>query len=197
MSKGLFTDQLDLILRTNPRTKHPYVGTFPSDGLQAIRVEKYPSCYIINSDKSSEPGTHWLCVYVDSPRSVNFFDSYGLELSNYKEIDNFVHRIISDEGRDSSVHALSGTPLQGDLSDVCGHWCIVFVDVLSQGLTFDEFLNIFNTNSASTDAGTYDSFVRAYVLSDFCKSLHCNVHKLKRRKKKQRCICKYLTCCTL
>lgn len=191
MNRGLYTDQIDLILRSNARTKHPYEGTFPSDKLETISVHKYPSCYIVNSDKSTKPGRHWLCVYVSSPSRINFFDSYALDLPNYSDIDKFVHRIGGDG---ATIYSLSGTPLQSDFSDVCGHWCIAFADLLSSGVQFNEFIKIFDT---SIDiSGTYDDFVRAYVVSDFCNSQQCNVNQLKSKKSQQRCVCKYLACCT-
>jgi hypothetical protein len=198
MSDGLYTNQIDLMLRANPRTKHPYVGTFPSDTLETLQVKKYPSCYIINSDKSGEPGEHWLCVYVDAPQSVIFFDSYALNLSRYKDIHRFVHRLSGDldSAQRGTIYSLSGAPLQSDTSDVCGHWCIVFADLLSSGLTFEDFLKIFS--SKSEQHGTYDNFVKAYVFSEFCKSRNCNVktlNSIKRhcKSRQQRCVCKHLS----
>lgn len=188
MSVGLYTNQIDCLLRTNKRTKHPYEGTYPCDVLKTIQVTKYPTCYIVNSDTSSGPGKHWLCVYLKSPKKAYFFDSYAIDVDRYKDIEQFIWK-VSDP--DVVVCQLSGKALQSNLTDVCGHWCIVFVDLLSGGVTFNDFVNIFSTPKNSR-SGLYDDFVKQYVLDEFCK--HCNQKHL-RKKRFQKCVCKYLACC--
>jgi hypothetical protein len=122
---------------------------------------------------------------------VNFFDSYGESLQSYKDIDDFVKRTCNNAS--TKILSLSGLPLQGDKSDVCGHWCIVFVEILASGLTFSDFIDIFKDNSGY--AGVYDDFIKNYVIREFCKAEGCNVNHLKPKKNLQKCICKYLSCC--
>ena len=41
------------------------LGVFPSD-LIPDHMEKYPNCFIVNTDPSSMPGQHWVAYYFDS-----------------------------------------------------------------------------------------------------------------------------------
>ena len=38
----------------------------------------FPSAYVINSDRSSETGEHWIAVYFDKRGRGGYFDSYKL-----------------------------------------------------------------------------------------------------------------------
>jgi hypothetical protein len=51
-----------------------YKGTFPSDFIPRLNdLEKY--C-ILNLDRSTEPGSHWVALAKDGPNTI-FFDSFG------------------------------------------------------------------------------------------------------------------------
>jgi hypothetical protein len=187
MDKGLHTEQIDHILRTDPRTKQSYNGTFACDLLKNIEINKFPISYVINSDESSEPGTHWLSVYLKSKDSAHFFDSYAMDLSRYKDIEQFIYRVCDKK---VTVNQLEGTPLQSDSTDVCGHWCIIFLRLLGDGLGFNDFLNIFKD---SKKAGFYDDFIKAFTIEEY----NCKVKQCKVKRKTQKCKCKYDACCSI
>jgi hypothetical protein len=48
------------------------------DDLPLVQNITYPSAYIINTDKSNEPGSHWLAIYYTNTRECYFFDSIGM-----------------------------------------------------------------------------------------------------------------------
>ena len=39
-------------------------GVYAADHAKALEVTEFPSGYIINTDPSDKPGTHWVCLYV-------------------------------------------------------------------------------------------------------------------------------------
>ena len=82
MLEELDTIQLYKILKQDKCTRHIFLGVFPRD--QLPRKPRYPSCFIINTDRSTSPGQHWLAFYYDMNGKCEFFDSFGLHPSAYR-----------------------------------------------------------------------------------------------------------------
>src|SRR5271156_3660144 len=54
-----------------------FKGVFMRDEIR----NRHPTdneCMVINTDHSSNEGTHWTCLYIDERKSY-YFDSYGFE----------------------------------------------------------------------------------------------------------------------
>ncbi|GIX84985.1 uncharacterized protein CDAR_374191 [Caerostris darwini] len=49
-------------------------GLYASDKIPFIKEKKY--AFVVNSDESSEPGSHWLAFYCENG-CIEFFDSFG------------------------------------------------------------------------------------------------------------------------
>ena len=64
-------------------------GTYSKDNLPKIK----DGAYIINLDKCSDIGTHWVALSVNN-NSVTYFDSFGVEHIP-KEIKAFIGRSLS------------------------------------------------------------------------------------------------------
>ncbi len=77
----MYSNVLDKILFNFPTTKNKYAGTFALDKLPK-RVE-YPSSMIINNQKSTQPGGHWISIHFDKKKRAIFFDSYAQSARSY------------------------------------------------------------------------------------------------------------------
>jgi hypothetical protein len=86
---------------------------------------------IFNLDKHDEPGSHWVCAFVDYPKkSAYYFDSYGLppppEVSKFLErckeqgCDNVLYNDIRHQRKDSE----------------CGMYCLYTIICLLKGRSF-------------------------------------------------------------
>ena len=69
------TAQINHALEEDPIT-NKFCGVFPSDKLPQT-IDKYPCGFVANTDPSTKPGTHWISIYLSSPRKGSWFDSYG------------------------------------------------------------------------------------------------------------------------
>ena len=118
-----------------------YKGTYPRDRLP----DKIPpnSGVIINTDKSSGPGQHWIAVY-NGPRCAIYFDSFGLP-PLHKEIISFLDR-ISDIG-----WAFNTITFQSMNSKTCGLYSIYFLTNYFNGGDFINFRKIFNFKRTLND----------------------------------------------
>ena len=84
--------QIQKIIENDQESKNIFGGVLAFDDLP--KKVKWPSCYIINSDIRSKPGTHWLAVYYNKNGRILWFLCYGtrilsfgwLPIENFKEL---------------------------------------------------------------------------------------------------------------
>ena len=118
--------EIEAVLRKDAHVKRMFRGVFPIDLINQARFPKTgPSIFIVNSDRSNEPGEHWLCVYFMSGKS-EFMDSFGFPASHYPEIDTFIKRHCHVRKHNTRM-------LQSVLSDTCGLYCIYYAIQKSRG----------------------------------------------------------------
>lgn len=107
-------------------------GVGPIDRLPVTLIAK-PRSFIVNLDESWKPGSHWVAIYFPVHGPAFYFDSYGRYPPD--AIINFMDR-NSKFGWKYSIRKL-----QGDLSTLCGYYCIVFLKFAPR---YNEFFEIFN-----------------------------------------------------
>lgn len=106
-------------------------GVGPIDRLPTTLITK-PRSFIINLDESYKPGSHWVAVYFPINGPAYYFDSYGRYPPD---------RIINFMERNSKYGWIYNIKkLQGDLSQLCGYYCIAF---LRFAPNYSEFFNLF------------------------------------------------------
>jgi hypothetical protein len=67
-------DCINTLLWANVK-RATYLGCFPADELPTPK--KWPCCLVSNTDMSNEPGTHWVAMFMEAPRRVEFFCPLG------------------------------------------------------------------------------------------------------------------------
>ena len=88
--------------------------------------------YVINLDKHSDIGTHWIALYVKN-NDVTFFDSFGVEhipveIIKFIGLKNVTANIFRIQAYDSII---------------CGYFCIEFVNFMLKVKTLTEYTNLF------------------------------------------------------
>ena len=131
------------------------LGVFPSDRLP-LSVPQ-PSCLIVNTDPSDQPGAHWLAIYVDKDGVIDYFDSYGIP----PQVENMKNCLE----RHGSIVNINDTIVQSYMSAACGPHCIYFLILRCRGFPMQTI-----TNMLSDSPFINDSFVTAYV------NKHCNLN---------------------
>ena len=76
------SQQLDTILRYNQYSKKYFKGVYAANQLPFI-LDSYPAAFVVNTDPSDLPGTHWVAFYFDMNGKGEFFDSYGKAPGQY------------------------------------------------------------------------------------------------------------------
>lgn len=107
-------------LKKNPQTQKYFKGVFPSDKLPLHEKDdkSQPQCFVANLDKSTEPGSHWVCMILnrcDNQANV-YFDSYGMA-PFHKSFEKFM----------DNCFIFNNYQLQYNLSTACGQWCLYII----------------------------------------------------------------------
>ena len=111
------------ILSQNVSTKPYFRGVYASDTIPPL---KNKSAVVVNLDKSSERGSHWICMFTEDGKHLEFICSYGKSPYFYGDIFktfllNFSHV------------SWNNTCFQSLTSNVCGAYCIYFLLKRCQG----------------------------------------------------------------
>ena len=140
------TATIDKILSRNQETKKFYHGCFPAN--QLLNCKSFPCTMVVNTDPANEPGSHWCALFAPNKQVAYFFDSYG------DKPNEFVEKYLK-ANFDQVVR--NRRPFQSIISNVCGHYTIFVIHLLSLGLSYEKILKLL---ASFTDP---DSIVFNYV----------------------------------
>ena len=148
--------QISALLGEHTCTRKVFNGVFSIDTLP----KKFkPGIYIVNTDKSGNPGIHWICLLkMQSNESVEYFDSYGRG-PYHPEILHFIGKNFKYCERQ----------LQSLFSSTCGQYCCFVAHQRAVGKSFKEILNTF-----CRDPEINDAFVNDYIKYNF--SVDVNIY---------------------
>jgi Ulp1 family protease len=107
----------------------------------------------MNTDPSTRPGEHWVVLFVNKENKLEYFDSFA-HPPLYEEIGNLM------EINNVKEFKYNTRPLQNVMSSTCGVYCILFVKLRCEGLSFDGFIDFFSNNTIKNDI---KAFVSLYL----------------------------------
>jgi hypothetical protein len=123
-----------------------------------VKARRLPCAYVVNTDPSSKPGTHWVAYYFprDISQPAEFYDTYGQEVS--AELRHFLKKYghLARPMQNTQV-------VQGLVSSACGQHCIYYLALRCRGWTMDEIVKLFSR----TELNWNDSMVTAFVNKHF------------------------------
>src|SRR5271154_323152 len=128
------------------------INVIPCDGLSNMTHNNF--AYIVNSDPSSKPGTHWLALYQNpKDKSIEFFDSFGMSFEyygvNFTEFIMNCNRNVKISNR--HIQSLHGT--------TCGEYCVYFLAKRTKGYSFQSIIDEFDKYNLKGN----DSFVKQFI----------------------------------
>ena len=112
-----------------------FKGTFMRDELPDKPENK--ECGIVNFNKSTEPGSHWVAFFKDGDKRI-YFDSFGQVIPT--EIQKYL-KTKEEFQNDAPVIQRNTDIVQEPNTEICGHLCLYVLDNLSKGAKFQEVIN--------------------------------------------------------
>ena len=114
-------------------------GVYMKDTLPTRPPQK-TECGIVNMNKMSQAGSHWVC-YAKFPHSVSiYFDSFGQNV--LEEVKRYL-KTEREFKNNSPVIARNTDVVQRINTHVCGHLCLfVLTSMMREHLPYQHVLNI-------------------------------------------------------
>lgn len=116
--RGVTNEWFDIRYKTSPL----YGGCFARNTLPQLE-KKF---YIVNLDKSSGNGTHWVLVSNTSSASVDYIDPVGVPYAP-THIENVIHQQVENGKKDERLDE----QLQPVDSSACGYFCAMIADSIT------------------------------------------------------------------
>lgn len=135
-------------LEINKRLKNEpnFYGVFARDRLP--HKTPRPAGLVINTDKSSEPGSHWIAYYIDASGRAEIFDPLADEVPR-NEILSFVERNNRDTGLGTVANVI---PFQSTTSSRCGPFSIFYLKNRLNNRSLCEIHALLSRSAAVNDA---------------------------------------------
>jgi len=139
------------ILRHMSATKNRFLGVFPAEKIPSRRdIQRYPCCFVANTDPSWLPGTHWVAVFVGKNGLIEYFDSYGRRPMSPK--------MRAFCGRD---YVYNPKVVQSIFSQSCGQFCIYFLAQRCAGKSIEYIIGQFDDDNTVFNEMLVSSFVNS------------------------------------
>lgn len=119
-----------------------FLGCFSRDTIPKLEYKKRWSM-IVNLNKSTQPGSHWVALY-NNPNHKHqyYFDSFGapppIEIERLKLFKPIAYNVSQIQDLNSSA---------------CGYYCIAFIEWLDDDKPYINFIYKFDQDFADDDAG--------------------------------------------
>ena len=128
-------------LKQDPWARRAFVGVYARNTLtRVVPPTHHSSAFIVNTDRNTGPGQHWVAIWFDAKRSrAEYFDSYGLSPAFFPEIERFIQK-------HSTAYRYNNRPMQDVLSQVCGYYVLYFVLQKSRGVSLARIQQSFRTS---------------------------------------------------
>lgn len=131
---GLYDNQIESVM-DNYKQKG-FKGVYAIDEVEKIPVSNKMGV-ILNLDKSNQPGSHWVALYIDTDgdQSVEYYDSYGEDppQSLMKDIKELINQINPEVYLKFKINKIKQ---QSETSDSCGYMAMQFLIDRLTGIPF-------------------------------------------------------------
>lgn len=148
---GTSSKELDTMLHAN--LFDIYKGALPCDTLPLVDDSK--QCFIVNTDTSMEPGTHWLAFYILPNRFTFFIDPQALP---HHVLNPYLRQYISK----NRLHPVLTMPycIQDISSKLCGPFCCFILLYMSKYR--NNLSNLIEENFSDSDLIANDNFIKTW-----------------------------------
>ena len=140
------THTIDQVLRKHCNIFHT---TYSSDTLPKILDSWWPLVIVVNTDSSTQPGKHWICMFFWQMRTRRVCDSFGQYPA--RVLERYMNKYCS-------VWSYNNKQLQSPILHFCDHYVIWFCVFKAQKYSLTELLR-----NVSSDTGLKDYLTHKFA----------------------------------
>ena len=140
------TLQISNVLSRDIETKKVFRGCFPRDELLLLNYDN-PSLYVVNSDSSRNPGSHWVGIYIDRENKATYFDSFGCRP---------IHREFYIFLRMNSIACTFNSQTVQTFTNVCGQHVLLFSLMIVRDYSLRQILDMYSEDLFLNDILVHD-----------------------------------------
>lgn len=119
-----------------------FFGAFSRDEVPNIKAR--PAGFIVNTDSSSEPGEHWVAIYLIDGTS-EYFDPFG-----FPPLHHTTQKFMQEHCPNGYVYNCK--TIQDYNSTQCGKFCLFFLKRRMQNQSYSHIVNLFSRDTKCNDA---------------------------------------------
>ena len=128
-----------------------------ASGQIASLKPRVPAAYVFNMKPSTNPGEHWVAVYIMSNRKAVYFDSFGFQPQQ--------PQIITFLNKHTTKWNFSRKMIQNPFTAVCGEHCIVFLSRFHHSKQINFAVKPYGCNTLKNDRRVLDFVTTSYWLN--------------------------------
>jgi hypothetical protein len=138
------------------------------------RQKEFPYLIVSNTDRATEPGTHWVVFYIpkisDGVKEVWYFDPLGVCSLEHGQFKQFINEF------DLLLHN-KGFPVQHNkiFSDTCGLICCFFAHLVCEGWEFEDVMKLFDVSGDVKATEKNECLILYYMMEKYVK--HASIFK--------------------
>lgn len=121
-----------------------FKGTYAKNNLPLKKIQERPIAFVINTANREEPGEHWVALFISYKNVAEYFDSFG-----FNPICCRINKFCKLNGIDTLL--INKTALQNIFADSCGKYCILFIKMRCDNMSFQKFLNLFSEDTEKNE----------------------------------------------
>jgi hypothetical protein len=145
--------QLKKCIMADPIAKRQFGDVCPADRVPQ-KIRRRPIFYIVNTDVSGLPGTHWVAFYFPRRGWPEFFDSAGYPPEHHH--CRFKHVLLAN----GSHYLYSRRRVQDFRTLTCGQFCLYYALRRCRSMSMKTILRIFSTKNLRVNENKVFRFVR-------------------------------------
>ena len=96
-----------------------------------------PALFIVNTDTSDKPGSHWIVVFVKDCKISEYFDPLG------KSPDGYFSNYLSEQSKSYSYNTKR---CQNYGTNICGQYCLFYCYFRARGYSMEDIVKMFDEN---------------------------------------------------
>ena len=155
---------MELIHLLAPISGHT-IGVYASDLVP--KVWQKPVAFIVNTDDSKRPGSHWLAIYVNKKGEGFCFDSLAFK-PNIANIADVLRR-------NCKTVKFNDRQVQSDFSNVCSQMSLMFLYYMTHEIGAESFFELFSKKNLLANDKIAREFVEALNQQNMKKKKNCAI----------------------